>query len=146
MPSDNERFFQLKSFAVVSNTSLKPFPKITYNNLKKLGKQVYPVDMGGARTVEGDPAFTALTDLPEPVEGVIVELPKDRVMEVARQVDEKQIKYLWLHQGSDSAEVIQFCKEQSINLRGRTCAVMYTQQGLSYHHIHKGIMKLLKKY
>ncbi len=146
MPSNNERFFQLKSFAVISNSELKPFPKLTFNNLRKLGKQVFPVDMGGARSVDGVPAYAALVDLPEQVEGVILELPRGKVLEVVKQVDERQIKHLWLHQGSDSPEVVQFCRDNSINLRRGTCAVMYTQQGLSYHSIHKGIMKLLKKY
>jgi uncharacterized protein len=44
MPSDHEQFFSLKSFAMVGDSSGRPFPKLTYGNLKGLGKEVYAVD------------------------------------------------------------------------------------------------------
>jgi len=146
MASDKETFFALQSFAVVGHTDRRPFPKLTYNNLRKLGKNVFPVDIGGSRYVEGDEAFPSVTEVPEAVEGVIVEIPRDQVLEVARQVAEIGIRDLWLHQGCDSPEVVQFCQEQGIHLRRGSCAVMYTQQGLSYHSIHRALAKLFRRY
>ena len=146
MPSEKEAFFSLGSYAVVGNIKLRPFPRLTYRNLRQLGKKVLPVEMGGSRYVEGDEAFPSVADLPERVDGVVVELPRNRVMEVAVQVSEAGIRHLWLHMGCDPPEVLAFCEEQGINVRHGSCAVMYTQQGLSYHSIHRWLMKLVGKY
>lgn len=146
MPSDREQFFELQSFAVVGNTAFKNFPKLTYTNLRKLGKKVYPVDLGGQREIEGDEAYTSIAELPEPVEGAVVEVPRDKVMEPIQQVADAGIKDLWLHMKSDTPEALAFCEEKDIHVRYGTCAVMYTQQGFSYHSIHKGLMKLFRKY
>ncbi len=146
MTSDKEQFFQLQSFAVVGSSDLKPFPKITYRNLRGLGRKVFPVDMGGSRTVEGDEAFRLLTDLPETVDGVIIEVPRHKVMEVVQQADQLGIKDVWLHQGCESPSVLQFCQEKGLRARSGGCGVMYTQEGFSYHSIHKFIVKILGKY
>jgi predicted CoA-binding protein len=146
MPSEKEEFFQLKSFAVVGNTDFRPFPKITYRNLRKLDKRVFPVELGGARYVEGDEAFPTVADLPERVDGVIVELPRHKVMPVVKDVAEEGIKNLWLHMGCDSPEVLEFCKEKGIHVRYGACAVMYTHQGFSFHSIHRFLAKLFGKY
>jgi len=146
MPSEKEAFFTLGTYAVVGNTDFRPFPKLTYRNLRQLGKKVFPVEMGGSRFVEGDEAFSCVADLPQQVDGVVLELPRHKVMEVVEQVVEAGIGHLWLHMGCDSLEVLNRCKEKGINVRHGTCAVMYTQQGFSYHSIHRFLMKLLGKY
>ena len=144
--SEKQTFFDLQSFAVVGNTDFRPFPKLTYGNLRELGKKVFPVELGGARYVEGDEAFPSVADLPEKVDGVIIELPRHKVMDVVTQVAESGIRDLWLHMGCDSPEVLAFCEEQGIQVRHGGCAVMYTQQGFSYHSIHRFLVKLVGKY
>jgi len=146
MPSEKETFFNLSCFAVVGNSDLKRFPVLTYGNLRLLGKTVFPVELGSPSSVEGDRAFKSLAELPGPVEGVIIELPKEHVMAVAQQAAQAGIKHVWLHMGSDTPEVLTFCREQGMQVRRGTCAVMYTKQGLSYHSIHKLIMKLTGRY
>jgi predicted CoA-binding protein len=146
VPSEKEAFFSLSSFAVVGNSDLKAFPKLTYGNLRQLGKTVYPVELGPAASVDGDQAYASLTELPGPVEGVIIELPAEHVMPVVEQCSAAGIGDVWLHMGTDTPAVLDYCQEQGMRVRRGTCAVMYTQQGLSFHSIHKGIMKLLGRY
>lgn len=146
MPSERETFFELESFVVIGDTSRKNFPKLTYGNLRKAGKTVYPIDLGGKEEIEGDKAYASVADLPESVQGAIVEVPSDTVMDPIRQVADAGIQDLWLHMKSDTPEALAFCEEKGIRVRYGTCAVMYTQQGFSYHSFHKGIMKLLRKY
>ena len=146
MPSDKEQFFELTSFAVVGHSELKPFPRLSYRNLRKMGKKVYPVDLSGSEKIEGDEAYASLADLPEKVEGIMVEVPREETMGVVEQVVELGVKDLWLHMGTDTPEVLALCKDKGIRVRHGTCGVMYTQQGPSFHSIHKWIMKLTKKY
>ena len=146
MPSDKEKFFELSSFALVGHSELKPFPKLSYKNLRKAGKKVFPVDLSGADEVEGDKAYASLDDLPEEVEGIMVEVPKELTMDVVKDVVKLGVKDLWLHMKSDTPEVLALCKDEKIRVRYGTCGVMYTQQGASYHSIHKWIMKIAGKY
>ena len=146
MPSDKEQFFQLNSYAVVGHSELRPFPRLSYGNLRKMGKEVFPVDLSGAKKVEGDEAFASLSDLPQEVEGIMVEVPKEKTMEVVKEVVKLGVKDLWLHMHTDTPEVLELCEAEGIRVRHGTCGVMYTQQGASFHSIHKWIMKVLKKY
>jgi len=145
MPSHREQFFERARFAVVGDSARKPFPTLTYGGLKSMGKQVFPVDLGGRATIDGDAAFASLAELPASVEAVVVEVPPDETMAVAEQVATAGVKDLWLHMKCDTPEVLSYCKDHGIDTRHGTCAVMYTRAG-SYHRIHRGLMKLLRKY
>jgi uncharacterized protein len=145
MPSDNEKFFEHASFAVIGDSSRKRFPKLTYGNLKRLGKKVYAVDLGGAPTVEGDRAYRSLADLPETVQATIVEVPRRDTLDVVRRVADAGIGNVWLHQLSDTPEALALCRERGLQVRHGTCAVMYTGGG-SYHRIHRLIAKAARKF
>ncbi len=146
MPSNKEQFFTLPSFVVIGDTQNRPFPKLSYNNLRKLGRKVFPVDLSGSDEIEGDQAYGSIADLPEPVSGAIVEVPRDKTMSAVEQVVSAGIKDLWLHMKTDTPEVLELCAREAINVRTGGCAVMYTQQGFTGHSIHKAIVKLLRKY
>ena len=146
MASDKEQFFALQSFAFIGATDARPFPKLSYNNLRKRQVKVFPIDLSGKDEIEGDKAYASLADLPEPVEGVVVEVPRDKTMSAVEQVVAAGIKDLWLHMKTDTPEVLELCKREEINVRTGGCAVMYTQQGFSYHSIHRGLVKLFGKY
>lgn len=146
MPTENERFFEHASFAVVGHTAKRSFPKLSYGNLRRAGKKVFPVDLAGTSEVEGDRAVASLADLPEPVEAVISEVPKEHTLEVLTQAEQAGIRHAWLHMGTDTPEALAFCKDKGIKVHHGTCAVMYTEPGFSFHAIHKWIMKLAGKY
>ncbi len=146
MPSDKEQFFQLHSFAVIGNSSTKKFPVITYRNLRRMGKKVYPVDLGGRSSIEGDRAYGSLAALPEPVDGAIVEVKKADTLDAVKAVAAAGIKEVWLHQLSDTPEALAFCREQGAHVRHGSCAVMYTNDRLSYHTVHQKLARLLGKY
>lgn len=130
MASRNQAFFALRSFAVVSNTDLGPFPGALYDELAELDKDVYPVDLGGSRYVRGDEAFALLRLVPKRVEGVIVELPRHRVVDVIEEMVLLDWKQLWV-QGSASQPVQLRCKEHGIELH-QGDARAYTRPGFSW--------------
>ena len=146
MPSNKELFFTLPSFVVIGDTQNRPFPKLSYNNLRKQGRTVFPVDLSGSAEIEGDKAYGAVADIPETVAGAIVEVPRDKTLSAVEQVVAAGIKDLWLHMKTDTPEVLELCEREQINVRTGGCAVMYTQQGFSGHSIHKAIVKLFGKY
>jgi len=145
MPSNNEAFFTLGSYAVVGRSADKPFPLLSYRGLKAMGKTVYAVDPS-AGEIDGDKAFAGLDALPGSVEGVIVEVPKAETKDWIAAAADAGIKDVWVHMAHDTPEAIALAEQKGMNLRTGTCAVMYLNPGLSYHSIHKLIMKATGKY
>ncbi len=145
MSSENEQFFLRLSFAVIGNSKRKGFPVLTYSGLRRMGKTVYPVDLGGATTIKGDAAYQSLSALPKPVDAAVVEVPRSETLDAVKQVADAGIKDVWLHMRTDTPEVLAYCREHGINVRHGTCAVMYTGAG-SYHRVHRGLAKLFRQY
>jgi len=145
MASNYETFFTLGSFAVVGHSKTKPFPMLSYRKLKKLGKTVYAVDPS-TDSIDGDKAYANLAALPNPVDGLIVEVPKAETKDWVAAAADAGIKDVWVHMAHDTPEAVALAKDKGINLRTGTCAVMYLNPGLSYHSIHKLIMKATGKY
>lgn len=148
-PTVKEHFFLQQSFVVLGDSRSKGgFPKLSYGNLKMLGKTLYPIDVGAGPEVAGDVPLTSLDALPDDVtiDGAIIELARADVLPTVQKLDARGIRKIWVHQGRDTPELAAFCREQGLELHTGSCAVMYTQQGFSYHSIHKWVMKLARKY
>jgi predicted CoA-binding protein len=145
MLSNYETFFDLSSFAVIGRSEAKPFPVLSYRGLKSHGKIVYPVDPGAER-VDGDTAYPNLSALPEPVEGMIIEVPKHETRQWVAAAADAGIRHIWVHMGHETPEAVAVAKEKGVNLRTGSCAVMYLAPNLSYHGVHKAVWKLMGKY
>jgi uncharacterized protein len=145
MQSDREQFWNHASFAVVGDSAGRRFPKLTFESLKKNGKTVYAIDPGGA-PVDGQKTYPDFASLPAPVEAAVLELPKAKTAEWVGKAAEAGIKGVWIHQQTDTPEALALAREQGLEVCSGTCAVMYVKPGISTHALHRGIMKLLKKY
>jgi len=145
MPSAYENFWTESSYAVVGHSAKEPFPKITYRELKKSGKKVFAVDLS-ADVIEGDKAYSDLPSLPEQVEAIVIETPKEETRDWIAQAAEVGIKNVWIHMGCETPEALDLAREKGLNVCHGTCAVMYLVPGFSVHSIHKWISKLFGKY
>jgi predicted CoA-binding protein len=145
MPSDYENFWTKSSYAVVGHTAKKGFPKITYGELKKSGKKVFAVDPS-VEAIGGDKAYPDLASLPEKVEAVIIEVPKEETRGWVAKAADAGIANIWIHQRRDTPEALELAREKGLDVCHGTCAVMYVVPGFSYHSIHKWINKMLGKY
>ena len=145
MASNYETFWDNSSFAVIGHEARKNFPVLTYQGLKKLGKTVYPVDPS-VKQIEGDRAFADLACLPETVDAVVLEVPKEETREWMDRVAKAGIHDVWIHMQRDTPEALALAKEAGINVRCGSCAVMYLSRGFTYHSIHKWIMQVAGKY
>ena len=145
MASAHEVFWSHSSFAFVGHTVKKGFPKISYGAAKKCGKKVFAIDPS-VEQIDGDKTYRDLRALPEKVDGVVVEVPREETLDVVRQAADAGIKNVWVHMNRDTPEAVEFAKQKGLNLLTGTCAVMYVTPGFSYHSIHKWLNKLLGKY
>jgi predicted CoA-binding protein len=145
MASAHEAFWTQSSFAFVGHAATKGFPRLSYGEAKKIGKRVFAVDPS-IDQIDGDKTYADLRALPEKVDGVVVEVPREETLDVVRQAADAGIKNVWVHMNRDTPEVIEFAKQKGLNLLTGTCAVMYVSQGVTYHSIHKWLNKLIGKY
>jgi predicted CoA-binding protein len=143
--SNYETFFEHSSFAVVCNAEKKNFPHLTYQGLKKLGKVVFPVDPS-TDEIEGDTVYADLALLPQKVDAVVLEVPKEDTQDWVAKAAELGIKDVWIHMQRDTPEALALAEKMGINARSGSCAVMYVTPGFTYHSVHKWIMKLTGKY
>ncbi len=145
MLSAHEAFWTQSSFAFVGHSATKGFPRISYTEAKRHGKKVFAVDPS-VDQIDGDKTYADLLALPEKVEGVVVEVPREETLEVVRQAAEAGITNVWIHMNRDTPEVIALAKDKGLHLLTGTCAVMYVASGFSAHAIHRWVNKLLGKY
>ena len=144
MPSHFESFFEHQSFAVVGHSAKKPFPKLTYGGLKKAGKKVFAIDPS-AETIEGDSAYADFEALPDEVEAVVIEVPREETLGWITKVAAAGIKDVWLHMSADTPEALELAKKEGLDVRHGTCAVQYVDGGFP-HSIHKLIRKVLGRF
>jgi hypothetical protein len=135
MDSRYESFWENDSFAVVGHSDKKRFPHLTYNKLKQLGKRVFPVDPGSGE-ISGDRTFPDLTSLPESVDAVVLEVPRDEIEEWVGAAADADIADIWIHQKCETPESLALARERDLNLHHGTCAVMYLSHGFSIHAFH----------
>ena len=145
MPTEHERFWENPSFAFVAHSAKKPFPALSYGELKKQGRTVFAVDPS-AETIEGDRAWSDLASLPEKVEAVVLEVPREETEEWVRKAADAGAHHVWIHMGRETPEAVALAKERGLHLLTGTCAVMYVKKGLSYHSLHQWINRAIGRY
>ena len=121
------------------------FPRLTYQGLKKLGKVVFPVDPS-ANEIEGDKVYADLEVLPQEVDAVVLEVPKEETEDWVRKAADAGIRNVWIHMTRDTPEAVALAKERGLNVLTGTCAVMYVTPGFTYHTFHKWVNQLTGKY
>lgn len=138
-----EEFVAQKSLAIVGVSRTRGFGNMVLKELRKKGYEVFPVN-AKADTVEGEPCFKSLADLPKPVDGVITIVPPDQTEKVVEECAQAGIKRLWMQQGSESPVAIKLCEEKGIAAVHDACIMMYAQP-TGFHAFHGFIWKLLGK-
>jgi uncharacterized protein len=93
--------------AVVGATdNLDKYGAIIYRDLKAKGYRVYPVNPT-RDTVDGDPAYRDLGDLPETPDIVDIVVPPRRTLRVLDRAEELGIKNIWVQPGAEDEAVLE---------------------------------------
>jgi predicted CoA-binding protein len=145
MGSEHEDFWSHGSYAVVGHSTEKGFPRLTYAALKKRGNKVFPVDPS-VDDVAGDRTYPDLESLPVKVDAVVLEVPREETASWMAKAADAGIVNVWIHMNRDTPEAIALAKERGLQVLTGTCAVMYVQQGFSYHSIHRWLNQATGKF
>jgi predicted CoA-binding protein len=102
MPTDHEQFWTNSSFAFVGHSTEKGFPTLSYGELKRQGKKVFAVDPS-VDQIAGDKTYPDLACLPEKVDAVVLEVPKQETAGWVAKADSVHLAG-WAHPGSEYPE------------------------------------------
>jgi predicted CoA-binding protein len=139
-----EGFINQQTLAVVGvSRSGKKFGNGAARALREKGYRVIPVHPE-ADTVDGEKCYASLSELPEPVGGVLVVVPPAETEKVVKQASEAGIRHVWLQQGAESQAAIRYCEDQGIDLVHGECILMFAQP-TGIHKFHHWVWGLLGK-
>jgi uncharacterized protein len=138
-----QSFLDCRNLAVVGvSRSGKKFSNTIYRELKARKYRVFPVN-AQARQIDSDLCYPDLLSLPEMVERVVFVVPPPVVVSLLPQVVERGIPMIWLQQGTESGEAIQYCQDHGIQVISGECLLMFLEPVTFFHRIHRGIRRLI---
>jgi predicted CoA-binding protein len=129
-------FLTQERLAVVGvSRSGKGFGYAAWRALTRKGYDVLPVNPG-AGTIDGAHCYASVAELPPGVGGLLIVVPPDRTEQVVREAAAAGIRRVWMQQGAESEDALQFCHDHGIEAVARECILMFSQpQG--FHKIHR---------
>jgi predicted CoA-binding protein len=84
-----------------------------------------------------------LTNLKDPVEGVIVAVPPNQCEKAVREAIEANIPRVWLQNGCESKSAIELCEQRGVSAVHGACVLMYAEPVKSIHAFHRWLWKTL---
>jgi predicted CoA-binding protein len=139
-------FFDSSAFAVVGvSANRKKFGNMAYRAMKDRGFVVFPVHPG-LGTVEGDPCFPSVGDLPGEVTSVITVVPPSVTEGIVSDCIAKGIRAIWMQPGSHSATVIQKAREAGIVVIEGQCIMMFLEPVNGFHAFHRWVKRAVGSY
>lgn len=105
-----DEFLRGQRWAVVGASGDRTkFGNITFRELQRRGKQVYPVNRKSAQ-IEGETCYPSLSALPEPVERVLIVVPPKESEAVVKEAAEAGIDRVWFQPGAESMAALAYCE------------------------------------
>lgn len=144
MTEASDTFVAEKTLALVGVSRTHGFGNTLFRHLLRKGYRVFPVN-AAADTVEGQPCYRRLDDLPEPVGGVVTVVPPAQTEHVVADCVRLGIRKVWMQQGSESGAAVKLCQDHGIASVAGACLLMHTDAGFP-HSLHRWLWKRLGKY
>ena len=139
---DIDDFLAQKCLAVVGvSRTGKKFGNIILRELRARGYRVFPVNPH-ATELEGKKCYPTLDSLPEPALGVVINLPPAKALLALRDARAAGIRLVWLQQGSESDEAVEFCEQSGISVVVGQCILMFARPVKFPHNFHGWAWKL----
>jgi hypothetical protein len=109
-----DEFLKGRRWAVVgASEDRSKYGNITFRELQRRGKQVYPVNKKSTR-IEGETCYPNLAALPEPVERLLLVVPPQESETVVREAAEAGIESVWFQPGAESEAALAYCESRGM--------------------------------
>ncbi len=100
-----------------------------YKYFKGYFKRVYPVNPN-ADVIDGDKAYSNLSDLPELPDVVDIVVPPEVARDVVREAIKVGVKRIWFQPGSEDEEAISLCLSSGMKVVWGLCLMTETMKQL----------------
>jgi predicted CoA-binding protein len=139
-------FIQSKRIAIVGvSQSDAKFGNSIYRELKGKGYDVVPVHPTMEK-FDQDLCFKNIQSIDPKVDGVLINVKKENVKAILDDAYQAGAKKIWLQQGSETPETVQYGESLGMNVVAGGCIMMYAEPVKSVHAFHRWIWRLIKKY
>ena len=101
-----------------------------FRRLRESGRDTAAINPNAA-TVDGEPCYASIADLPDSPDAVVVMTHPREALELARQCRLAAVPHVWFHRsidgGSFSAEAVQLCKDYGATVIPGGCPMMHLE-------------------
>lgn len=144
--SDIHQFMTQKNVAIAGiSRNDKKFGNAIFKALHDRNYQLFPIHQQ-LESFEGVGCFKAVDALPGEVSALIICTRPDKTVDLVHSAIAKGIKHIWLQQGAQNDEAIEFARSKGVNIIHRQCALMFAEPVNSVHKFHKSINKFFGIY
>ncbi|MDP8245768.1 MAG: CoA-binding protein [Candidatus Hinthialibacter antarcticus] len=137
-----ESFVYLKRLAVVGVSRHQKFGNVIFKELSAKGYDVVPVNPK-MESFEGAICYPSLDSITEPVEGVVVVVGKEKVLDVLKDAVKANVRYVWVQQGAGSDETKNYCNQNGLHAVFGQCILMYAKPVGGIHAVHRFVWRML---
>jgi len=132
-----DEFLSHKDLALVRLSSTIPVRGGRIDD--ELASKGYKISVAYLDGPEGTPK---LGNLPRPVEGAIIAVPKERSAQAVREAVEAKVPRLWIQNGCESQAAIDLAAQSGVPLVSGHCVMMYAEPVQSVHAFHRWLAKV----
>lgn len=138
-------FVNQKTLAIVGvSRSEKKFSSRLYKDLKGKGYRLFAVNPN-TETIDGEACYDSIQALPQPVDGVVIIVPPNQTEKVVKDATSAGISHIWIQQGAESQEAIDFCRRNGIDVIHNQCILMFAEPAGFPHNLHRHLLRVLGK-
>ncbi|HDD46347.1 MAG TPA: CoA-binding protein [Candidatus Aenigmarchaeota archaeon] len=117
-------FLSRRVFAVVGvSRDREKYGYKVFMDLRNAGYKVYPINPN-AESINGIKCYKNLSSLPEKPEVVEFVVPPNVTLEVLKECKRLGIRNVWFQPGSESKDVLDFCKRNGMNAVHGVCIII----------------------
>lgn len=138
---DIEKFLEPKKLAIAGvSRNPKKFGHQVYDELKKKGFEVYPVNPQTSE-MAGEKCYRSVSELPAGVDRLLILTPKNETDAILREAVKKGITRVWVQQMSETKDTVKIARENNVDLIFKKCIFMFADPVTSIHKFHWTILK-----
>ncbi|MBP6875727.1 MAG: CoA-binding protein [Candidatus Eisenbacteria bacterium] len=140
-----DRFLSLKRLGLAgASRSGKKFGNAILKELHGRGYDIRPLHLE-ADELQGLRCYRTPADLPDDTEGLILVVPPAQTERLVRQAAERGIRNIWIQQGAESHDAIEFCRQNGMAEVHGECILMFAEPVAWFHRVHRGLWRWLGK-
>ena len=116
-----------------------------FKELSKNKRSVFPLNPN-TDIIMNKTCYPDIQNLPEKVDALVLVVKPEETVKLVKQAHSAGISRIWMQQGSESPEAIEFCESNNMTVVSKECIFMYLDPVSSIHKFHRGLWKIFGKY